>query len=217
MSAADVRTRTTFNVDDWLIHTPKDILAKSFGVDISVFNTLPTSNPYITNATISSNNTIDHPFGELSGNLSYVYKASEVAPTEVPGGGGTIQIVDSTNFPVSKTIAASIVTLKPGALRELHWHPNAEEWLYFLSGNAKATAFVGNVRPTFLSSPSLFLLPRLLVLSKLTTTTFRPTHARSTSPPATPPSSPTTAATTSKTPPPTKRCNGSKSTKATAW
>ena len=35
-----------------------------------------------------------------------------------------MKIVDSRNFPVAKTIASSIVTLKPGALRELHWHPN---------------------------------------------------------------------------------------------
>lgn len=59
------------------------------------------------------------------------------------GGGGTLAIVDSRNFPVAKALAAAIVTLKPGALRELRWHPNAEEWLYFLEGNARATVFTG--------------------------------------------------------------------------
>lgn len=68
--------------------------------------------------------TVDSPFGALEGNSSYVYKASEVEAEAAPGGGRTIQIVDSRNFPVSTTIAAAIVTLKPGALRELHWHPN---------------------------------------------------------------------------------------------
>ncbi|KAK4554670.1 hypothetical protein LTR86_008172 [Recurvomyces mirabilis] len=155
-------TGTTFNVDDWFAHTPKDILAKNFGrrsskdvmwwkllttsspgVNASVFASVPSPNPYILNATLADL-AIDSPNGKLEGNSSYVYKASQVAPTEVPGGGGTIQIVDSRNFPVSKTIAASIVTLKPGALRELHWHPNAEEWLYFAQGHARATVFIGN-------------------------------------------------------------------------
>ena len=40
---------------------------------------------------------------------------------------GTVQIADSSNFRVSKTIASALVTLRPGALRELHWHPNADE------------------------------------------------------------------------------------------
>nr|POE56438.1 putative oxalate decarboxylase [Quercus suber] len=149
---------TTFMVDDWISHTPKDILAKNFGgsinhstwlcnkltkagVDASVFANVPSPNPYITNATIQAQ-TVDSPYGQLEGNSSYVYYASQEAAVDAPGGGGTIQIVDSRNFPVATTIAAAIVTLKPGALRELHWHPNAEEWLYFVSGHAKATVFI---------------------------------------------------------------------------
>ena len=89
----------------------------------SVFATVPSPNPYIFNATLDSL-AIDSPYGKLEGNASYVYKASQVNATEVPGGGGTVKIVDSRNFPAAKTIASSIVTLKPGALRELHWHPN---------------------------------------------------------------------------------------------
>lgn len=72
-----------------------------------------------------------------------MYFASKQEPTQAPGGGGTVKIVDSRNFPIAKTIAASIVTLKPGALRELHWHPNAEEWVYFAKGNARSTVFIG--------------------------------------------------------------------------
>nr|OQO18451.1 hypothetical protein B0A51_12408 [Rachicladosporium sp. CCFEE 5018] len=134
---------TTFNVDDWLAHTSKRIIAKSLGIDESLLGTLPTTNPYILNATVADND-IAHPFGELSGNASYVYYASKDAGITAPGGGGNIKIVDSNNFPAAKTIASTITTLKPGALRELHWHPNAEEWLYFLTGTARATAFVGN-------------------------------------------------------------------------
>jgi oxalate decarboxylase len=149
---------TSFNVDDWIAHTPKDILAKSLGessspsihvasnsrgkkhiashhneltsiptpgIDPSLLASVPSPNPYILKTNLSpADLTIDSPYGKLEGNSSYVFKASEVAAEEVPGGGGTVKTVDSRNFPVAKTIASSIVTLKPGALRELHWHPN---------------------------------------------------------------------------------------------
>lgn len=64
------------------------------------------------------------PYGKLEGEGSYVYKLSEKTIPKAPGGGGTIAIVDSRVFPIAKTIAATVVTLEPRGLRELHWHPN---------------------------------------------------------------------------------------------
>lgn len=79
----------------------------------------------------------------------------------MPGGAGTLAIIDSRNFPIAKNIAGAVVKLEPGGLRELHWHPNvspppihfvslanfpspqAAEWLYFQSGQARATVFIG--------------------------------------------------------------------------
>jgi oxalate decarboxylase len=55
--------------------------------------------------------------------------------------GGEVRIVDSSNFKVSTTIAAAIVTVHPGGIRELHWHPNADEWQYFISGQGRMTVF----------------------------------------------------------------------------
>jgi oxalate decarboxylase len=54
---------------------------------------------------------------------------------------GSVRIADSRNFLVSKTIAASLVTVKPGGLREMHWHPNADEWQYYLKGQGRVTVF----------------------------------------------------------------------------
>src|SRR6476619_4207116 len=31
----------------------------------------------------------------------------------------------------------ALVTLRPGALREMHWHPNADEWQYYIKGKAR--------------------------------------------------------------------------------
>jgi oxalate decarboxylase len=54
---------------------------------------------------------------------------------------GEARIVDSKNFPVSKKIAAALVIVKPGGLRELHWHPNASEWQYYVQGSGRMTVF----------------------------------------------------------------------------
>ncbi|POM18162.1 Oxalate decarboxylase OxdD [Burkholderia cepacia] len=55
--------------------------------------------------------------------------------------GGEVRIADSTNFNVSTTVAAALVTVHPGGMRELHWHPNADEWQYYLQGEARMTVF----------------------------------------------------------------------------
>jgi oxalate decarboxylase len=56
---------------------------------------------------------------------------------------GEVRIADSSRFKVSKTVAAALVNLKPGGLRELHWHPNADEWNYFIAGTGRMTVFIG--------------------------------------------------------------------------
>jgi oxalate decarboxylase len=55
--------------------------------------------------------------------------------------GGTVQIADSTNFRVAKTVAAALLTIKPGGMREMHWHPNADEWQYYIKGTGRMTVF----------------------------------------------------------------------------
>lgn len=52
--------------------------------------------------------------------------------------------MDSTNFPILKTIAAVLVGIHPGTMRELHWHPNNDEWQYYLTGQGRMTVFAGN-------------------------------------------------------------------------
>lgn len=114
---------TTFMVDDWLAHTPRDVIAKNFGVDASVFKDLPTVDPYILKANVSERN-VTGSDDLLTGDNAYVYFAAQHQTEPVPGEGGTFRKVDSTTFPIAKTISAAFVTLEPKGLRELHWHPN---------------------------------------------------------------------------------------------
>lgn len=51
-----------------------------------------------------------------------------------------MRIADSSNFTISTRIAAALVTVRPGAVPG-HWHPNADEWQYYIKGKARMTVF----------------------------------------------------------------------------
>ena len=70
----------------------------------------------------------------------FVFRLADVSPSRETKS-GTVRVADSTNFLVSKTIAATMVTIKPGGLRDMHWHPNADEWSYWIKGNGRVTVF----------------------------------------------------------------------------
>lgn len=56
-----------------------------------------------------------------------------------PTGSRTIMNVD--NFPILAGMGAVLLRLERGGVREPHWHPNAAELSYCISGNAKMTIF----------------------------------------------------------------------------
>jgi oxalate decarboxylase len=60
--------------------------------------------------------------------------------------GGREWRVDASRFPVSTTITGVLLELEPGGLRELHWHPNADEWQYVLEGQVSVTMFGSHSR-----------------------------------------------------------------------
>jgi len=133
----------TFLITDWFAHTPRDVLAQNFGVDASAFADLPDDvehTRYIFNGTVPGPieaDAVESPAGSVP--ESYVYRLLQQAPIKVSG--GQVRIVDSTNFPMAKTIAAALVEIEPGAMREMHWHPNNDEWQYYISGRARMTVF----------------------------------------------------------------------------
>jgi oxalate decarboxylase len=72
------------------------------------------------------------------------FALASMAPTRTTKG-GEVRIADSNNFKASLTVAAAHVTVHPGGLREMHWHPNADEWQYYIAGQGEMTVF--NVGP----------------------------------------------------------------------
>src|SRR5438270_1234765 len=53
--------------------------------------------------------------------------------------GGWAREVTVRELPVATTLAGVNMRLKPGGIRELHWH-KAAEWAYMLAGSARITA-----------------------------------------------------------------------------
>jgi oxalate decarboxylase len=133
----------TFLISDWMAHTPVDVLAKNFDAPESAFKNIPERELYIFPGTVSKSLQEDiqltaSPAGTAPHPFTYsLYKQKPAVATK----GGEARVVDSSNFPVSTAIAAALVDLHPGALRELHWHPNADEWLYFISGTGRVTIY----------------------------------------------------------------------------
>jgi oxalate decarboxylase len=77
---------------------------------------------------------------------------------------GEVRIIDGHNFPVSDTIAAAHVIVKPGGLRELHWHQNADEWQYYIKGKGRMTVFFNgaHARTSDFNAGDVGYVPRTL-------------------------------------------------------
>jgi oxalate decarboxylase/phosphoglucose isomerase-like protein (cupin superfamily) len=52
-----------------------------------------------------------------------------------------VRIADSSVFRASKTVAVALVEVEPGGMRELHWHPNVDEWQYYIEGQGRMGVF----------------------------------------------------------------------------
>jgi oxalate decarboxylase len=145
--AFDNGTSSEFNtllVTDWLAHTPPEVLAKNFGVPVDAFKNIPQHNRWI-----YQSDKAPPPLATVEAQMAaeagkppnpFVFHLADLPPIRETKS-GSVRIADSTNFLVSKTIAASLVTVKPGGLREMHWHPNADEWQYYLKGTGRVTVF----------------------------------------------------------------------------
>ncbi|KAI0171971.1 Bicupin, oxalate decarboxylase/oxidase [Hypoxylon sp. FL1284] len=137
----DFSEDSTFLLTDWLAHTPKSVLSKNFNVDPQVFAHIPEKEKYIFQGTQPGSIDQEKPTGNNIKPSKYNFSHRMLDQEPIKTSGGDVRITDSNNFPISKTIAAAHVTIQPGALREMHWHPTADEWSFFISGRARITVF----------------------------------------------------------------------------
>lgn len=133
----------TFSITDWLGHTPPEVLQKGLGVPAATFAKFPKQEVYMTSGPVPLPLAADLPAGSLESTpLTHKFQLTAQRPKLFEG--GEFRLASQKEFPISSTMTGATMLLKPGALRELHWHPNASEWQYFISGRTRVTVFASH-------------------------------------------------------------------------
>src|SRR5689334_15397157 len=133
----------TVLLSDWMAHTPKDVLAKNFGVPQKAFDTLTSKELFIFQGEVPGPLEADQKAAAGTRGPSktdFAFRTLQM-PVTNRSKGGEVRVVDSSKFKVSQRIASAIVTVHPGGIRELHWHQNADEWQYYFAGKGRMTVF----------------------------------------------------------------------------
>jgi oxalate decarboxylase len=133
---------STLLLTDWFAHTPPEVLAQNFGVPAESFKSIPLTNRWIFQGKEPGPLAADQAAVRSGGEPPNPFTFSLAGSKPIRNNrGGTLQMADSTIFKASTDIAAALETIKPGGLREMHWHPNADEWQYWVKGEGRMTVF----------------------------------------------------------------------------
>lgn len=131
----------TFSVTDWVSHISPAIMARNTGLPASFFSGLPKKELYIGIGKIAVKPRPKNINPEIrySSSAHKFRMAKDGILQEFKG--GSVRLVSSQEFPIQTTITSMLMEIKPGAIRELHWHPNADEWQYVVQGEGNVSIF----------------------------------------------------------------------------
>ena len=130
----------TFSVTDWIANTPPEILSRNLGLPVSAFAQFPKKEVYIGPGKVPTKSVEELRDARLQPTqFAHKYRLDQQTPRVFPG--GREFLVSSKEFPIQTSLTAVRMDLQPGALREMHWHPNADEWQYYVRGKARVAVF----------------------------------------------------------------------------
>jgi oxalate decarboxylase len=141
----------TLLLSDAMAHLPPEVLSKNFNVGEQALKNLPKQELFIFQADVPGSLEADQK--AAAGGLGksprdFAFRTMEMPPT-LQTKGGDVRIVDSKKFKASTTVAMAMVTVHPSGMRELHWHPNGDEWQYYIAGKGRMTVVAtGNLGRT---------------------------------------------------------------------
>ncbi len=141
----------TLLLSDAMAHLPLEVLSKNFNVGEQALKNLPKQELFIFQTDVPGPLEADQK--AAAGTLGkspkdFAFRTMEMPPT-MQTKGGEVRIVDSKKFKASTTVAMAMVTVHPGGMRELHWHPNGDEWQYYIAGKGRMTVVAtGNLGRT---------------------------------------------------------------------
>ena len=133
----------TVLLSEWIAHTPPEVIAKNFGVSEKALASMSKKELFIFQAAVPGPLEEDRRIaaGKLGPSpIEFAFRTMQHPPSK-RNNSGEVRVIDSSTFKISTAIAAAIVTVKPGGVRELHWHPNADEWQYYFGGKGRMTVF----------------------------------------------------------------------------
>jgi oxalate decarboxylase len=136
----------TILLTDWMAHTPLSVLVKNLNLSKKELSKIPDRALYIFQ-TVVPKTTLPEDQKAAAGEIGlssqdFSFRMMDMPPTHKTKS-GEVRIVDSRIFQASNSIAAAHVIVHPGGMRELHWHQNADEWQYYITGKGRMTVFAG--------------------------------------------------------------------------
>jgi oxalate decarboxylase len=141
----DFAEEHTLSITDWLAHTSPEVVSQSLGLGMEWVAKLPKGEAYFAGGPVPDD-TIARATPQAKPTFlttqAHRYPLGAQRARRVPGGGAQ-WTVTANEFPISTTLSASVLEIEPGAMRELHWHPHADEWQYYLEGAAEMAVYLG--------------------------------------------------------------------------
>ena len=129
----------TFSITDWINVTPKEMLSLNFGIPKDAFDAFPQGETYIQSGpVIPVSEALDAPWPKES---THKFRLLTDPRAVRDFDGGTFRLATVDEWPISKGMSGGLMTIKPGAMRNLHWNVNANEFHYYLKGKGQVAMF----------------------------------------------------------------------------
>jgi oxalate decarboxylase len=132
----------THSITDWLASTSPAVVTQSLGLSIEWVAKLPKGEAYFAGPV--PDDPFAHAMPQAKPTLltTHRYPLGAQQPRRVPVGGAQ-RTVTADEFPILTTLSSSVLEIEPGAMRQLHWHPHADEWQYYLEGADEMSVYLG--------------------------------------------------------------------------
>lgn len=154
-------TYNDLSISQMISYFPSDVVSENLGVPLDVLKTFPqqiivvTEGPKPPQRVPESTNPLP---------LSPVFQLDNGTCGQT-GVGGYYYQVRQEQFPISSTMSGAWMHLEAGALRDIHWHPNADEMQFVLKGKVKVGIYgMNGVNDTFtISAGDVGFVPKGLM------------------------------------------------------
>jgi oxalate decarboxylase len=130
----------TFSITDWVARSSPEVVARNLGLPIDVVRKLPTKEVYIVPGKIPPQIPEAYLGDDVQENQNPHKFSLAKAPLEQYKD-GWLRHATVKEFPINTTLTSVLQYINPGGIREMHWHPNADEWQYILEGRSRVTVF----------------------------------------------------------------------------